>query len=178
MVFKKFYRKKKFLYRQSRYQSYPLKRMLCNTLIQPHYDFACCSWYLNFKVTKNYVKVTKNYVTDNSDFSQQVLFGAKRQEPYLENNFKKINWLLVSNWVDQCLVLTAYNFKNALSPKYMADIHSLQISPNIWTRRSTDSFVVPFYKKETAGKSISYSGFEIWNDFQPKYKSISQYNRF
>ena len=104
--------------------------------------------------------------------------GLKDRSHIWKNNFKKINWLLVSNWVDQCLVLTAYNFKNALSPKYMADIHSLQISPNIWTRRSTDSFVVPCYKKETAGKSISYSGFEIWNDFQPKYKSISQYKGF
>ena len=45
MVFKKVNGKKKFLYRQSRYLSYPLKRMLRNTLIQPHYDFGCCSWY-------------------------------------------------------------------------------------------------------------------------------------
>ena len=43
MVLKKVNGKKKLLYRQSRYLSYPLKRMLCDTLIQPHYDFACCS---------------------------------------------------------------------------------------------------------------------------------------
>ena len=43
MVLKKVNGKKKFLYRQSRYLSYPHKRMLCNLLIQPHYDFACCS---------------------------------------------------------------------------------------------------------------------------------------
>ena len=43
MVLEKVNEKKKFLYRQSRYLSYPLKRMLCNTLIQPHHDFACCS---------------------------------------------------------------------------------------------------------------------------------------
>ena len=45
MVLKKVNGKKKFLYRQIRYLSYPLKRTLCNTLIQRHYDFACCSWY-------------------------------------------------------------------------------------------------------------------------------------
>ena len=44
MALKKVNRKKKLLYKQSRYLSYALKRMLCNTLIQPHYDFACCSW--------------------------------------------------------------------------------------------------------------------------------------
>ena len=36
MVLKKVNGKKKFLYRQSRYVLYPLKRMLCNTLIQPN----------------------------------------------------------------------------------------------------------------------------------------------
>ena len=39
MVLKKVNGKKKFLYRQRRHLSYPLKRMLCYTLIQPHYDF-------------------------------------------------------------------------------------------------------------------------------------------
>ena len=38
----------------------------------------------------------------------------------------------------------------------MGDIYSLQISPNTWTHKSTDSFVVPFYEKEIARKSISY----------------------
>ena len=33
--------KTKFLYRQNRYLSYPLKRMLCNSLIQPNFEFAC-----------------------------------------------------------------------------------------------------------------------------------------
>ena len=80
------------------------------------------------------------------------------------NEFEKINWLPVSNRVDQCLAVTAYNFKNALSPEYMVDIYSLRISPNIRTRRSTDGFVVPFYKKEIARKSISYLGSKIWND--------------
>ena len=70
----------------------------------------------------------------------------------MKNEFEKINWLLVSNRVDQCLVVTAYNFKNTLSPKCMSDIYSLRISPNITTRRSTESFVVRFYKTEIARK--------------------------
>ena len=80
MVLKKVNGKKKFLYGQSGYLLYPLKRILCNTLIPPLYDFSCCSW---------------------------------------------------------------------------------QISPNIRTSRSTESFVVPFYKKEIARKSISYLGSKI-----------------
>ena len=43
MVFKKFKGKKKILYRKSRYLLYPLKRILCNILIQPRFGFACYS---------------------------------------------------------------------------------------------------------------------------------------
>ena len=94
------------------------------------------------------------------------------------NEFKNINWLPVSNWVDQCLVVIAYNFKNALSPKYMGDIYSLQISPNIRTRTSTDSFVLPFYKKEIATKSISYLESKIWNDLNQDVKASPSANSF
>ena len=41
---------KKNIYRQSRYLPCPLKRMLCNTLIQLHYEFACCSPYPNLSI--------------------------------------------------------------------------------------------------------------------------------
>ena len=37
---KKINGKSKFLYRQNRYLSYPLKRTLCDSLIQPHFDFV------------------------------------------------------------------------------------------------------------------------------------------
>ena len=41
----------KFYYRQGRYLSYPPKRMLYNTLIQPLRDFVCCSWYPTFSMS-------------------------------------------------------------------------------------------------------------------------------
>ena len=45
----------KFLYRKSKYFTPNLRRVLCNALIQAHFDYACCSaWYLNlFKKLKN-----------------------------------------------------------------------------------------------------------------------------
>ena len=43
--------KLKFLYRKNRFLTPTLKRLLCNALIQPHFDYACSAWYPN--VTKN-----------------------------------------------------------------------------------------------------------------------------
>ena len=119
--------------------------MLCNILIQPHYNFACCYCYPNLSMSLN----TKLQTTQNSCI--RYCLGLNDRSRIGKNEFGKINWLPVSNGVDQCSAVTAYNFKNALSPKYMGDIYSLRISPHR-TRRSTDNFVVPFYKKEIAIK--------------------------
>ena len=35
----------KFLYRKQRFLTCPTLRLLCNALIQPHYDYACSAWY-------------------------------------------------------------------------------------------------------------------------------------
>ena len=35
----------KFLYLKNQFLDVPLCRPLCNTLIQPHFDYACTAWY-------------------------------------------------------------------------------------------------------------------------------------
>ena len=95
-----------------------------------------------------------------------------------KKEFEKINWLPVSNRVCQCLAVTPYNFKNAVSPKYIGDIYSLRISPNIRKRKSTDSFIVPFYIKEITGKSISYLRSKICNELNQDIKASPSANSF
>ena len=41
---KKINAKLKFLYRQSGYLTPAYRRLLCNALIQPHFDYGCSSW--------------------------------------------------------------------------------------------------------------------------------------
>ena len=47
--------KVKFLYRKNKCLTSELRRMLCNALIQPHFDYACTAWYPNLteKTKKN-----------------------------------------------------------------------------------------------------------------------------
>ena len=46
----------RFLYRKNRFLWQPLCRLLCNALIQPHFDYACSAWYpnLNNRLNQNY----------------------------------------------------------------------------------------------------------------------------
>ena len=42
--------KLKFLYRRNTFLTPGFRRMLCNYLIQPHFDYACSTWYPNLNV--------------------------------------------------------------------------------------------------------------------------------
>ena len=94
------------------------------------------------------------------------------------NHFEKINWLPVKKKVDQCIAVTAYNFKNNLSPVYMSHIHTLNPSPVGKTRKSMDSFVEPIYMEEISRKSISYLGFKIWSALDKNIKTSTSMDSF
>ena len=34
----------KFFYRKNRFLDVPLRRRLCNALVQPHFDYVCTPW--------------------------------------------------------------------------------------------------------------------------------------
>ena len=51
----------KFLHRKNKCLSSNLRRLLCNALIQPHFDYACSVWYPNLsKELKNRIQTLQN----------------------------------------------------------------------------------------------------------------------
>ena len=52
---KKINGKLQFLYRQNKFLNPKLRRLLCNSLIQLHFDYGCLSWYplVSKKIKKN-----------------------------------------------------------------------------------------------------------------------------
>ena len=51
----------KFLYRQNKFLSTPLRRLLCNAMIQPFSDYACNAWYPNLnKKLKTRLQAAQN----------------------------------------------------------------------------------------------------------------------
>merc|ERR1711881_342169 len=49
------------LYREGKYLTQRLRRMLCNALIQPNFDYACSAWYPNLsKKLKNKLQMAQN----------------------------------------------------------------------------------------------------------------------
>lgn len=61
---KKINTKLQFLYWQNDFLSPNLRRFLCNSLIQPQFDYACIFWYsLISQKIRNELKVTQNKCT-------------------------------------------------------------------------------------------------------------------
>ena len=60
-VVNKINNKVKFLYRKNSFLTLALISLLCNTLINPRFDYACFAWYPNLtKKLKHRVQTTQN----------------------------------------------------------------------------------------------------------------------
>ena len=114
----------RFLYRKNRFLSPPLRRLLCNSLIQPHFDYACSAWYPNLnKRSKSKLQVLQNkYLWLCLNLNNRVHIGQKE--------FKQIIWLPVNDCFKQIISSISFKFCNNTSPLYMNDVFKPAGQPN------------------------------------------------
>ena len=115
-VINKINKKLKFLYRQNDFLTPNLRRLLCNALIQPHFDYSCITWYpnLNKKFKKKLQVLQNKCIRFCLQLSSRTHIGP--------NEFKLMNWLPVDNRFQQCVVSKVFKFFNNCCPSYMSDI--------------------------------------------------------
>ena len=120
----------RFLYRQNRYLSFPLCRLLCNAMIQPFFDYACNAWYLNInKKLKTRLQATQNkYIRLCLKLDDR--FRLKCKE------FERINWLPVQERISQCAVCNVYKFFSEHYPDYFEELFFRTEETAIRTRSS------------------------------------------
>ena len=121
-ILSKINNKLKFLYRKQRFLNKDIRRLLCNSLIQPHYDFACCSWYpLLTKNLKNRLQVSQN---ECIRFCLNLNNGAS-----IDNTkFIEINWLPVKKRYEQCVCTLIYKYFQNNVPEYINDIFTKNVT--------------------------------------------------
>ena len=83
--------KLKFLYRKNKFLTPSLRRLLCNALIQPHFDYACSAWYPNL----NKALKKKLQTAQNKCIRFCLLLGNREHIGIAE--FEKINWLNIND---------------------------------------------------------------------------------
>ena len=98
--------KLKFLYRKNRFLSPELRRMFCNALIQPHFDYPCSAWYPNLtEKTKKKIQIMPN---------KCIIFCLRLDIMHhiSEKDFRLIKWLPTSKRVDHCINTITFKFAN------------------------------------------------------------------
>ena len=96
----------KFLYRNQAFLNSSLRRLLCNAIIQPHYDFACLAWYPNLN------KGLKKKVQTSQNKCVRFCLNMGNRDHVGMNEFKRINWLPTKETFEQCVLTSIYNVFN------------------------------------------------------------------
>ena len=110
----------KFLYQKQRFLTYPLRRLLCNALIQPHDDYACSTWYPS--LSKRLLK--KIQISQNKCIRYCLKLDNRSHVGIAE--FKKLNWLPTKERVYQCICVNILNFSMTFrqnTPEYKFFVH-------------------------------------------------------
>ena len=96
-VVKKINNKLTFLYRKNRFLTPTQRRLMCNILIQTHFEYTCSAWYPNLtKKLKNRVQTSQN---KGIRFSLQL----DKMTHISHKEFEILNWLLVTERFNQFL---------------------------------------------------------------------------
>ena len=158
------------LSRCSEFLNPKLHRLLFNSLIQAHFDYACISWcpLINQKM-RNKLQVTQNkffhfYLKLNS--RQHI--GAKE--------LKKINWLQSKERVEQSTATEVFSYWKGTSPLYVNEL--FVPSRNMYNTRSHMALEIPLKKSNLGQKSISFIGPSIWNKLCNNLKVLNTTTSF
>ena len=101
-VLKKINARLKFLYHQSRYLTHAY-RLLCNALIQPHFDYGCSSW---FPLLTKKLKLKLQKAQNKCIHFCLNLPPRSHIDP---SYFRKVNWLSVSDRVEYRILYCEYH---------------------------------------------------------------------
>ena len=161
----------KFLYRNQNYLDKFLRRLLSNAIIQPHFDYACSTWFpvLNSKLTKK-VQIAQNkcirFCLDLDNISH---IGSKE--------FREINWLPVKERVHQCINVNIFKYYKNMSPGYLSEMFTVADQSH-YTRYSSMKLHLPSRNRDIGKQGLSYLGPKIWNSLGSYIKSCDSVNTF
>ena len=160
--------KLKFLYRQATFLNLTCKRLLCNALIQPQFDYGCTSWYpLLSKTFKKRFQITENKCV-------RCCLDLSPRSHISITHFRKISWLPVELKMELCTATTVFKYWNQLTPSYFNEIFTPSF--NRYNTRSQIALDIPLRKTVLGQKSILFLGPKIWSKINNNLKAVLMTN--
>jgi len=162
-----------FLYRNKQYLNQHTKTLLVMSLIQCHYNYACCIWYNGLNKVLN----TKLQAIQNKLIS--FVLDLESRAHISKEHFELLKWLPVNSRVDHLTLCHVSKMKNGLSAQYMREHFIPQDGVHIYNTRlsSKGAFVIP--KVNSHGlKSFCYNGCSLWNSLPHTLSENSNMSHF
>ena len=143
-VIKKINQKLKFLYRKNRFFTRELRRLLCNAIIQPHFDYACSSWYPNLtRKLKKKLQVMQSQCI-------RVCLQLDKMSTISHKEFKDLNWLSVITRFEQCVISIVFKFINGSCSYYLNEVFEFAPEGNASLRND-------LFEMQTLVKSLIFN---------------------
>ena len=150
----------------------PLRRLLCNALIQPHFDYASSPWYPNLQKRLS----DKLQICQNKCIRFCLSLGNWSHIGIRE--FKEINWLPVRARFEQNVTTHIFKQQNKLVPKYMDEMFTSADQCKIKTRSYSYKLILPHYNIVSGHKTISSLVPTLWNKLPIDNKLSNNPNSF
>ena len=168
-IIKKANSRLKFLYRKKQFLTFHTKKLLAMSLIQCHFDYASPVWFYGLtKDLKNKLQVTQNKLI-------RFVLNLDPRSHIGNETFRELNWLPVSDRVDQVALCHVFKIHNNTAPTYMSEHFSPVSNAHSYTTRfrvsvdcsgdsciDTKRYLLPRVKG-FGQKSFAYQGCNRWN---------------
>ena len=171
-VINKINNKLKFVHRKNRFLTPTLRRLLCNALIQPHFDYACSAWYPN--LTKKF----KNRIQTSQNKCIRLCLQLDKTTHMSHKEFETLNWLPVTERFNQIINLIVFKYVNDQCSNYLNEVFQTAPENNIQTRGSFLKLKCLFRKTNAGQIALSYIGPTIWSKTPDTLKRVKTLNTF
>lgn len=160
----------KFLYRNADVLDTKCRKLICSSLIQCRFDYACNMWYCSV------VKSIKVKLQSAQNTVVRFIINEEPRYHLCTDNFKNVIFLDVQSRVDYLCLNQMYNIANGSAPKYMLDFIPRNVSKQ-HTRHSNLSFNLP-QVKTPGSQTFKFNGVKLWNSLPDYLKCAESKNVF
>ena len=162
----------KFLHRKNKYLTPNLRRLLCNALIQPHFDYACSAWYPNLS------KKLKNRIQTSQNKCIRFCLQLDKMSHISQKEFEAINWLPIKERYNQCVNSIAFKYFDNQCPHYLNEVFMKAPESSSSLRNSYHKLQQPFCKTNTGLNAFSFISLALWSKIPKEIKRTTNLNPF
>ena len=127
-VVNKINNKLKCLHRKNSFFTPGLRRLLCNALIRPHFDYVYSAWYPNL------TKKLKHRIQAIQNKCMRFCLQLDKLKHISHEEFQSLNWLPVSYRFKQCVNAIVFKYFNEQCPNYLNEVFDDAVENNFRLR--------------------------------------------